>query len=79
MAKCEWCGREFWHTPYGFGRYCSRRCQEEANEAYEKKKAQKRTEDSEGGLWHFIKKVIKWILIIIFIIVAGVLSDIGMG
>lgn len=76
MAKCFWCGRYFKDgTGYFPGligdanHFCSKRCYLECN-------AQEKVEDSEGGLWHFIKKVIKWIFIIfIGFIVVGMLLE----
>ena len=69
MAKCEWCGRKFDSGFWNTDRFCSEKCYQEylASGAAVQKKG--------GGLWHFIKKVIKWIFIIfIGLIVLGMLE-----
>ena len=69
---CEWCGRTYGTHDSTAGtwsafKYCSAKCKNEANPP--RPQAQVGQQNSSGGGFGCIGKIIKWIIIIIIIII----------
>ena len=86
MATCKWCGRYF-KDGKGYNssffelrqKYCSKRCYLEHEASKNPQQiyyGQEPVRHSGGGFWSFIKKVIKWaIIIFIALIVLALITS----